>query len=375
MSVMLRKFSVSNYKNFKNEVVIDFTNTHDYGFNKGCIDDKLLSKVLLVGKNASGKTNLAYALFDIVYTLTDNLCHPLQKDFGSFINGEGRSKEAKFFYEFQNDDHALRYTYAKTLPDQMTCESLYVDDERIFEFNYRTRKFDTKGLKNINAGDSNFVDKLDGSISALRVIANNTIQDEKSPIRFIMDFVSRMLYFRSCQDGNAFIGMFNGVSDIEQHIIKNGLVGDFQKFINEMTGLGIRLDVFKGPVSSGIVQKFPNKQLYFRPIASSGTMALELYYYWSKSFNKVSFLYIDEFDAYYHFELSAKILQYTIDNVSAQTIFTSHNTMLVSNDYMRPDCCLKIENGRIVSFADSTTRELREGHNIEKMLRNGAFDE
>ena len=372
---MLRKFSISNYKNFEDEVTLDFTNVHDYKFNSKCIDNGLLSKSLLVGKNASGKTNLAYALFDIVYTLTDNVFDPMQRDIGSFINGVGKSKEAKFRYEFQDGDSVYSYKYNKISPEIMTYESLVVNGKVIFEFDYERNLKETSGLKSINAEKLNIISRLDGTKSALRVIANNTIQNQKSPVSFIMDFVTRMLYYRSCQDGNKFIGFMMTVSDIQQFIIKNGLEKDFERFINEMTGMNMKIKAFRSPVSQNLVQVFPNKELYFQPIASSGTKALELYYFWSKSFSKVSFLYIDEFDAYYHFELAAKILQKTIDSVTAQTVFTSHNTMLVSNEYMRPDCCLKIDNGKIASFADSTTRELREGHNIEKMLRNGAFDE
>ena len=372
---MLRKFSVCNYKNFEKEIVLDLTNVRDYKFNAECISDGLLNKVLLVGKNASGKTNLAYALFDIVYTLTDNISNPMQKDPGSFINGMGKSKEAKFRYEFQNGDSVISYRYNKLAPDIMTYEGLIVDGDVIFEIDYEKNIRKKDGLKRIHAEKLNMISRLDGTISALRVIANNTFQTKDSPVSFIMDFVSRMLYYRSCQDGNKFMGLMRNVVDIENFIIKNGLVADFEKFINDMTGMGVKIKAFKNPVSQSLLQVFPKKELYFHPIASSGTIALELYYYWSKSFNDISFLYIDEFDAYYHFELSAKILKNTIDNVRAQTVFTTHNTMLVGNDFTRPDCCLKIDDGELVSFADSTTRELREGHNIEKMLRNGAFDD
>ena len=210
---MLRKFSVSNYKNFSGEVVLDLTNVHDYKFNSKCIDNGLLSKSLLVGKNASGKTNLAYALFDIVYTLTDNVFDPMQRDIGSFINGVGKSKEAKFRYEFQDGDSVYSYKYNKISPEIMTYESLVVDGKVIFEFDYERNLKETSGLKSINAEKLNIISRLDGTKSALRVIANNTIQNQKSPVSFIIDFVTRMLYYRSCQDGNKFIGfMINRIS-------------------------------------------------------------------------------------------------------------------------------------------------------------------
>ena len=34
---MLKKFKVKNYKNFKDEIIIDFENHGEYQFNKDCI--------------------------------------------------------------------------------------------------------------------------------------------------------------------------------------------------------------------------------------------------------------------------------------------------------------------------------------------------
>ena len=41
---------------------------------------------------------------------------------------------------------------------------------------------------------------------------------------------------------------------------------------------------------------------------------------------------------------------------------------------MRPDCFFILNNTRLISIVNSTDRELREGHNLEKLYRSGEFD-
>ncbi|WP_400207468.1 ATP/GTP-binding protein [Methanomethylophilus alvi] len=369
---MLRKFSVENYKNFHTKIEIDFTNKRDYSFCPRCVKNGLISKAVIMGHNASGKTNFGYALFDIVYTLTDNLYNPLQKDYGSFINGDSEEDCAKFSYEFQNGMDIIRYEYHKKTPDHIVYEALTVNENEVFVFDYSKNISSVKGLRGVNADTLNF-EGLDGSLSALRFIINNTVQSKGSPISFLKDFVGHMLYFRYVNGGPNFIGLHKSITLLEPFIVENGLLKDFQRFLNDC-GVPVDLEAVKDPLQTQIVQKFDKKKLLFQPLMSSGTSVLELYYFWSKQFQDVSFLYIDEFDAFYHFDLARKIMQKTIDEVDAQTVFTTHNTYLVSNNLMRPDCYFQIKDGKIVSFADSTERELREAHNLEKMLRSKEFE-
>ena len=120
--------------------------------------------------------------------------------------------------------------------------------------------------------------------------------------------------------------------------------------------------------------KYPKGTVRFFNAASTGTNELLLLFYWSKiAFNDLKFLFIDEFDAFYHFELSEKIVKMISENSHMQSFFTSHNTYLANNNTMRPDCFFIISNGEIKCFADATDRELREGHNLEKLFRSGEF--
>ena len=124
-----------------------------------------------------------------------------------------------------------------------------------------------------------------------------------------------------------------------------------------------------------MVNKDNTKALNFDMVKSSGTLAILLLFYWYKQLDNVSLLFVDEFDAFYHFSLSKKIIEMFKQMKDIQVILTSHNTYISSNEILRPDCYFTINNGNIKSFVERTSRELREGHNLEKLLRSGEFDE
>ena len=85
-----------------------------------------------------------------------------------------------------------------------------------------------------------------------------------------------------------------------------------------------------------------------------------------------SFVFIDEFDAFYHFRLSYEVCK-QLFKLNCQVFTTSHNTFLMTNELLRPDCNFIIANNKIKALVDCTEKELRWGHNIEKIYRAGAF--
>ena len=62
---MLKKFEVKNFKNFKEKITMNFSEVGGYQFNTECISHNTLGKMLVYGKNATGKTNLGRAITDI----------------------------------------------------------------------------------------------------------------------------------------------------------------------------------------------------------------------------------------------------------------------------------------------------------------------
>lgn len=372
---MLIKFTVENYKNFKDPITIDFTEKHDYRFNPKCTKNGLLSKVVIYGPNASGKSNLGLAIFDIVGLLTDKTKQASQMDPLSFINADSDSGIAKFEYCFKKGNSCIRYAYQKESPTKLIFEELFIDDVKVFSYDYLNKKRDFARLDLIDAQNLNF-EYFEQNFAILRYIANNTLQAPDSYVKFLMNFVSRMLWFRSLQD-NSYIGLTTGVDNLQSWIIENNLVKDFQNFLRDMAGIEMELGVATAEAPNKIqllVEQHKKVPLIFGETASSGTRALELFYYWSRRFNDVSFLFVDEFDAFYHFDLAKKVLKYVYELDNIQAVFTTHNSNLADNGILRPDCYFNLMNGRLKSFADSTNRELREGHNLEKMLRNGEFD-
>ena len=122
--------------------------------------------------------------------------------------------------------------------------------------------------------------------------------------------------------------------------------------------------------------KGDDREAPFTTLASTGTMVLFLFFIWkTAAFNKISFLFIDEFDAFLHYE-SAETLVLQLNKVKAfQSILTTHNTYLMQNKLTRPDCCFIMTPNKINALCDCTEKEIREAHNLEKMYINGAFNE
>lgn len=371
---MLEKFSVKNYKNFKNEISIDFTEKHDYKFNENCIKDGVLNKIIIFGDNGVGKSNFGYALFDIVGTLTDKNTMPFQGN--DFLNADSDSKVAEFSYEFKFDNDIVKYNYKKSEFKKIVFEELYINNDKIYDYDFLKKSFGISNMSLINAETLNF-EYYESNIAILRYIANNTTQTDKSIIKKIMQFVTKMLWFRSLQD-NSFIGLETEGVNIADWLVANNLIKEFNEFIKENANLKIDVataKIMEAKDTNILIEKHKNNPLLFENVASSGTKSLLLYYYWYKHFKDVKFLFIDEFDAFYHFKLSKNIIRNLLKYDNMQTILTSHNTYIANNDLLRPDCYFQIRDGVLKSLADSTERELREGHNLEKMLRQGEFDE
>ncbi len=366
---MLKRFSVKNFKNFKERIVLDFSKIREYGFNQYLIKNNLVNKMLIYGPNNSGKSNLGAAIMDITTHLTDNV-GTNNILYAYYLNGDYMDEVVEFKYEFLFHEKEITYLYKKDAQAKLLSEELYENEKLLFQYNYKTNKFDNN-IKEAQTID--ILKRTNKEMSVLKFIYNNTLYwPEDSSIKVFIEFVNNMLWFRSLKS-NEFMGVMATKENMNDFIINNGLLKAFEKFLKEC-GQNYNLCEINDLGKKVIGVKYKNYTARFDIVASTGTKSLWLFFYWMNRTNNISFIYLDEFDAFYHYELSAYILKYLNNRTEFQTVITSHNTFLITNDLMRPDCYCILKNGKITSFADSTSKTIRQAHNLEKMMLGGEFE-
>lgn len=367
--IMIKKFSVKNFKNFKEKITLDFSKARDYSFNQELIKNGLINKMLIYGPNNSGKSNLGAAIMDITTHLTDNFgVDNIMRIY--YINGNSVDDSVDFKYEFFLNGKNIEYSYKKNYEEKLLYEELIEEGNVLFKYNYKTNKYEN----NIEEAKTLDISKrTNKDISVLKYIYNNTLYwNELSPVKLLMEFVSNMLWFRSVRT-NEFMGLLASNENINDFIIKEKLLPKFEKFLKDC-GQNYKLVELDQLGKKIIGVKYKNFVAPFNYVASTGTLSLWLFFYWMNRTDKISFVYLDEFDAFYHYELSTTILKYINNRSEFQSVLTSHNTFLINNELMRPDCYAILKNGKISTFADSTNKTIRQGHNLEKMMLGGEFE-
>ena len=369
---MLQRFSVKNFKNFKNDFVWDLS-SGKYNFNSESIKNGIVKNSVLYGKNGSGKSNLTYAVMDITTHLTDFTKQ--EKHYNQYINLDSEDDFATFSYEFKFEEDRVVYRYKKKNMTEVFDEEVYINDNCIIfeDFQAGRREVQLVGAENLNTKTR------DLSLSFVKYIFNNTnleLSDETNCIFLkFKEFVEGMLFFGSgTSEGNFYQGFKSSQGYIASAIVDAGKLEELEHFLHEFD---INYSLERGEDSEGnsvIMVRFKNRTVNIYSVASHGTKVIMVFFYWMIQLSDITFLVVDEFDAYYHNEVSETILK-KIRNGEVQSVFTTHNTTIMSNDLLRPDCYFIVQNNQIKELSSLTVKELRMAHNLEKMYNAGAFDE
>lgn len=363
---MLTSFAVKNYRGFAKRICWDLTNPSNYAFNTYAIKDGIVKNGIIYGPNGSGKSNFALAIFDIENHLSQKWKKP--DYYSNFVTAGHENELVEFEYRFRFDSDDLVYSYKKDKDGKLIAEKLTFNGDLIFDNNG-----DDLFICNEFPMDSNAKDKLRQNSNGLSLVNFLTATYPLPNNHYLLDlkkFADTMLWFKSL-DKREFIGLDTNASFLEEEIIKLELVNDFKKFLKNVSG---QVFEFAMPSEGDKIIKcvINGAQIPFSRIASTGTISLQVLYIWLKKMGRASFVFIDEFDAFYHFRLAYEVCKKLFE-LPCQVFLSSHNTYLMTNDLLRPDCNFILDHNLIKPLCDCTDKELRFGHNIEKLFRANAF--
>jgi AAA15 family ATPase/GTPase len=384
---MLKKFTVKNFKNFEKEFVFDLSNTKNYEFNTDCVKNGIVDKGLIYGVNGCGKTNLGYALFDIQSHSTDSKVPEIYLK--NYINASNSSKIAEFTYEFLFDKTIVVYKYGKYSADDLVYENLEINGNTVLSIDWRKS---SKAVINLEGSET--LDKdlesnnlISNKISLIKYVRNNSkLKNTK-----INDAFFELTLFINSMYSSRSVELFTTnssspyLSFIKKRNKKTDPVKDLELFFNRM-GVKLKLSEQTANGKEIITADFGKNKIDIFEILSTGgrglanlfvdLIVLQSFVESNKRLSKSSyhrpFIYFDEYDAYYHFRAAYDILE-IISKIDCQIILSTHNTSVMTNDILRPDCYFIMDNESIKPTFTFTDKELRKAHNIEKMYKAGAF--
>ena len=132
----IKRFEVTNFKGFKDCFTFDLSKIKDYEFHLDYIQNHIIEKALIYGKNGVGKSNLGYALFDITLLL-GNLNH-IHYHNEPYLNLDSSLEYATFSYEFVCEDHIITYTYKKENYNLLLAEEIQIDGITLLSYKRNT---------------------------------------------------------------------------------------------------------------------------------------------------------------------------------------------------------------------------------------------
>ncbi len=271
---------------------------------------------------------------------------------------------------------------------ELQNEQLTIDGIDIFKCDFAKRKYDFTNLQYIEAeiantdrylhsleADEELEDANEARLPFLRWVINNVALKNDSVLIQMANYVQGMVRITV---GSSLRGFPKIIYDSFHELLENPKrLKEFEEFLNAM-GIACRLVLRKLPDGQRQLYFAHEKLIPFFENASSGTMALvTLYRRVISRLREASLVYLDEFDAFYHYEMAENLIRFFKKRYpKCQIIMTSHNTNLMTNRLMRPDCLFILSRmGTLTSLCDATPRELREGHNLEKMYISGEFEQ
>lgn len=369
---MLKKMYLTNFMSFKERTEFDFTaSKYSILGGKNVSDNYVLKGALLIGPNASGKSNVLKGLSFII----------------KMIKGEGASfsNYRCFFsknpitileYEFLFNNKEVKYVIEYNTRTNSISENLKIDNITVLQRNGNVGEL--RIGENVTTDD-----QLDSQTLFLRTASFNTGRFPQEPtLRQLMDFLQNSYiidgYNMGATYGNAITKYAEeyGVDKINKYLDEFNY--DFVvEYGSESEGAGLKVIV--GSEKKAVFLKrrsYPIPNIIINESQGNQVFA-DLLPNLIRVIENSGMLIIDEFGNSLHNKLSEKVIRFFMENAKTSQIFiTSHHTNLISNSVFRPD---QID---LITFKDMQGSQVkrvsefkpREAQNLEKMYLGGMFE-
>lgn len=369
---MLKKMYLTNFMSFKERTEFDFTaSKYSILGGKNVLDNNVLKGALLIGPNASGKSNVLKGLSFII----------------KMIKGEGASfsNYRCFFsknpitileYEFLFNNKEVKYVIEYNTRTNSISENLKIDNITVLQRNGNVGEL--RIGENVTTDD-----QLDSQTLFLRTASFNTGRFPQEPtLRQLMDFLQNSYiidgYNMGATFGNAITKYAeeHGVDKINKYLDEFNY--DFVvEYGSESEGAGLKIVV--GSEKKAVFLKrrsYPIPNIIINESQGNQVFA-DLLPNLIRVIENSGMLIIDEFGNSLHNKLSEKVIRFFMENAKTSQIFiTSHHTNLISNSVFRPD---QID---LITFKDMQGSQVkrvsefkpREAQNLEKMYLGGMFE-
>ena len=366
---MLIEFSIENFRSIKNKVTLSMVATQDSSLENNLIntdvlkEDKLLRSVALYGANASGKTNVLFALNFLKALVTKS--HTYQKGTGIKFtpfkfDKEYQAKPTKFEVTFIKNN--IKYVYGISFnKDRIIDEYLcyYPNDKKALIFE---RKDTNKYNFTIDKSLQKFISER--TLDNVLYLSKSTQEKyEKTSVAFdwfkdtlqvvghtdhpaLTDFTVKLLTKdQKLKDTilKALTVADLGIEDISASIKKlkiDDLPPDFPPEIKALMMKGKNeieqtdIKIFHKMTNGKKV--IPNTHLGFDEESEGTRRLFSLIGTWIDALSKGLILVVDELDTKLHHRLNKFLIRLfhdpTQNKKNAQLIFTTHNILLLEEE-------------------------------------------
>lgn len=369
---MLTKMYLTNFLSFKERTEFDFTASKYSILGKmNVYENEILKGALLIGPNASGKSNVLKGISFIIKMIKGE-----GTTFASYRCFFSRNPITTVEYEFLFENKKVYYVIEFNVQENSISETLKIDDVIVL-------------LRNANRGELRIgqvvtVDEqVDSETLFLRIASFNTGRFPQEPtLRRLMDFLQNSYIIDGYNLGATYGKTITryaeefGVEKVNKYL-EAFKYDFFVEYGSESEGAGLKISIGSDKKAVFLKRKsFPIPNIIVNESQGNQVFA-DLLPNLISVIENSGMLIIDEFGNSIHNKLAEKIIKFFMETANDSQIFiTSHHTNLISNSVFRPD---QID---LISFQEkkgSIVKRLsqfkpREAQNLEKMYLGGMFE-